>query len=78
MKIGSIVQLNPETCRNPMFAACMLVVTETRSWGVIGYVQALGDGGQSGGRAYYRAQHDEVVDTNGIACWMPETEKDDQ
>lgn len=36
---GELVQLNPETARNRMFAACIMVVTEPKSWGAQGYVQ---------------------------------------
>jgi hypothetical protein len=54
LKPGDVVQLNPETCRNPMFAACFLTVTELKTWGVQGYVQGLGQDGKPGGQAYYR------------------------
>lgn len=61
---NDVVQLNPETVKNKMFAGCFLVVTELKNWGVQGYVQALGQGGQPGGAAYYRASWDEVVKLN--------------
>ena len=70
MNIGDIVQLNPETTKNPMFAACMMVVTEVKSWGAQGYVQALGRDGKPGGQAYYRATHEEMEPTEGVAPWQ--------
>lgn len=64
-----IVQLCPHTCRNPMFAGCMLVVTERYSWGVMGYVQVLGENGRPGGQAFYRAVWAECEKV-GVAEWI--------
>ncbi len=69
LKEGDIVQLNPETVGNKMFAACLMIVTEIKSWGAQGYVQALGENGNPGGQAYYRAHHDEMVKV-GHAEWV--------
>lgn len=71
LKIGHVVQLNPETCRNPMFSACFrfLVVTDPRSWGVQGYVQVIGSDNQPGGLAYYRARWEEI-EFIGAAEWI--------
>lgn len=66
---NDIVQLNPETVGNPMFAACFMVITEVKSWGAQGYVQALGQDGKPGGQAYYRAKFDEMVKV-GKAEWI--------
>lgn len=68
LRPNDVVQLSPEA-RNPMFAFCMLVVTEVREWGVQGYVQALGTNGQPGGLAYYRAGWDEIEPV-GTAEWV--------
>jgi hypothetical protein len=68
LKPGDVVQLNPETCRNPMFAACFLTVTELKTWGVQGYVQGLGQDGKPGGQAYYRPHWDEI-EFVGKAVW---------
>lgn len=71
MKIGSIVQLNPETTKNPMFRGCLMVVTELKSWGVQGYVQSLGVNEEMGGQAYYRAETGTFeVCKEGAAVWM--------
>lgn len=60
LKRGCVVQLNPETCKNPMLAGCFMTVTEPKSFGAQGYVQALGDNGAIGGQAYYRASFEEM------------------
>jgi len=56
---NEVVMLSPITAKNRMFAGCFMVVTDIKSWGVQGYVQALGQGGLPGGAAYYRASWDE-------------------
>lgn len=66
---GTLVQLNPETCRNPMLAACFMVITEAKSFGAQGYIQATGENGSMGGRAYYRAEFDEM-EVVGKAEWI--------
>jgi hypothetical protein len=69
LRDGTLVQLNPFTTRNPMFAGCIMVVTEPRSWGAQGYVQALGENGKPGGQAYYRAHWNEMKIV-GYAEWI--------
>lgn len=56
IEVGDVVQLDPDVTGNRMFAGCMLTVSEVREWGVQGYVQALGQDGNPGGQAYYRAK----------------------
>ena len=70
LQLLDIVQLNPATCRNQMFAGCLLVVTELKVWGVQGYVQGLGNDGEPGGQAYYRANWNEFEPTGGRAVWL--------
>jgi hypothetical protein len=69
---GDIMQLSPEkgVCKNPMFAGCMFVVTEPKKWGAQGYVQGLGEFGNSAGQAYYRANWEEMEYTGGRAIWI--------
>jgi len=67
LKVGQIVQLDPETCKNRAFAGCLLVVSEPKSFGCQGYVQSLGENGEPGGQAYYRAGWEEMHDTGGNA-----------
>lgn len=71
LEVNDIVQLNPEKVGNEMFAACFMTVTEIKSWGAQGYVQALGENGKPGGQAYYRAKWDEMVKL-GRAEWVTE------
>lgn len=68
---GDLVQIDPEHSGNPMFAGCILCVTEIKSWGVQGYVQALGENGQQGGQAYYRIKWDQIEHV-GRAEWRIE------
>ena len=70
-KVGDLVQLDPANVGNPMFAGCIMVVTEPKPWGAQGYVQALGSDGKPGGQAYYRAKHEEMYPV-GMACWIVE------
>lgn len=70
MEIGDIVQLDPEKTSNRMFAGCLMVVSELKSWGVQGYVQGLGASGKPGGQAYYRAQTGTFELCGGKAVWL--------
>ena len=67
---GEIVQLSPQTCRNRMFAGCMMTVTEPKVFGAQGYVQTTGRDGKPGGQAYYRALWDEIEKTGGMAPYV--------
>jgi hypothetical protein len=60
---GSIVQVDPS---KDMFAGCMVVVTEVKSWGVQGYVQNAGEAGQ----AYIRLSTGDFENTGGMAVWI--------
>jgi len=75
---NEIVQLMPDTCRNPMFGGCLMVVTEPKSWGAQGYVQALGSDGKIGGQAYYRATWVEMERTRGVATAIIHEAADDE
>ena len=52
-----------------MFAGCLMTITEPKEWGAQGYVQALGQNGEQGGQAYYRAKHEEMDATSGMNPW---------
>lgn len=72
-KPGAVMQLNPATVANGAFAGCMLVVTEVKTWGVQGYVQALGETRDApGGQAYYRAKWIELGPVIGMVEWAPQ------
>ena len=72
MKVYDVVQLDPVTTRNPMFAGCFMTVTEVKPWGAQGYVQSLGIDGKPGGQAYYRATHEEMTPPLGQALFVIE------
>ena len=61
--IGDIVQVTPD---KEMFGACMVVVTELKSFGIQGYVQSAGVAGQQ----YIRLKFDEFESTGGKAVWV--------
>lgn len=67
---GEVVQLSPETVKNPMFAGCFLVVTEPKAFGCQGYVQSLGQNGEPGGQAYYRPAWEEMEPLGVSAEWV--------
>lgn len=67
LKIGDVVQLGPTT-ENRMFHYCMMVVTEIKGFGAQGYVQSLGEKGEPGGQAYYRAKWEDM-EFVGQAVW---------
>ena len=69
LRIGDVVLLDLENCRNPMFKGCLLTVTEPKEWGVQGYVQDLGKNNAPGGQAFYRAKWDEM-EFVGHAEWV--------
>jgi len=69
LQINTLVQLNPETVSNRMFAGCIMVVTEPKEFGAQGYVQGLGANGEPGGQAYYRATWEEM-EIVGDAEWI--------
>ena len=76
LKLYEVVQLNPETVQNKMFAGCFMIVTEPKSWGAQGFVQVLGQDGKPGGQAYYRANHIEMDSLGVISPWVPAGESD--
>lgn len=71
-----VVQLDPDNTGNPMFAGCFMVVTEVKPWGVQGYVQALGEDGNPGGQAYYRAMFG-TFQPIGMAEWAIARDSDE-
>lgn len=70
IKVGDIVQIDPANPTNPMFGGCFLVVTELKGWGVMGYVQGLGENGERAvGQAYIRLPWAQIEPTGGRAVW---------
>lgn len=66
LKAGDVVQINPAHDRDG-FACCLLMVTEVKQWGVMGFVHIPG---RDGGDAYYRVAF-EHVESVGVAPWIP-------
>jgi hypothetical protein len=69
---GDIIQLDPEKTENKMFAGCLAVVDEVKTWGCQCYVQALGVDGKPGGQAYYRAKDGTFEPCSIKAVWVIE------
>jgi hypothetical protein len=61
--LHEIVQVRPDFAN---FGACLVVVTEVKSWGVQGYVQSAGVPGQH----YIRLKHEDIAKTGGKAAWI--------
>lgn len=55
---GDIIQVTPQ-CQNQAFHGCLAVVDESKSFGCVAFVQALGTRDAPGGRAYIRLRFDE-------------------
>ena len=69
LRPGSIVQVDPNCSHGregQWFNACLVTVSEVRSWGVIGYVQAPGQPGL----AWIRLAWGEFAQTGGEAPWL--------
>ena len=64
---GDVVQIDPES--DGKFAACLMVVTEVKGWGLQGYVTVPGSVVGGSGRAFYRVKHDNYVKI-GPAKWL--------
>lgn len=67
--VGEVVQLDPVKTKNKMFAGCLAVVTEIKPWGVLCYVQCIGENGEPGGQAHYRAERDTFEGIGAQAPW---------
>ncbi len=67
---GDIVQLSP-TIKSRGFAACLAVVSETKTFGAQVYVQGLGAVDEPGGQAYIRVKWEDMELTGGRAVWVP-------
>jgi hypothetical protein len=70
LAVGEIVQIDPALDRDgkQWFGGCLMVVTESKSWGAQGYVQSAGVDGQQ----FYRCQFEHMEPTGGTAPWQVE------
>lgn len=69
LRRGEIVQFGPNP-RNPLFAGCLMVVTEPGAWGAQGFVPIPGGNEECGCGAYYNATFWEIYRTGGISPWV--------
>lgn len=66
---GDLFQINPNFVGNRAFAGCFLVATEIKTWGIQGYVQALGESrAERGGQAFIRIDWEDI-EYIGRAIW---------
>lgn len=65
-KVGDLVQIDP--AHDPCFAACVLIVTEVKGFGVQGCVRVPGADGPT--EAYYRLPW-HAGEKVGTAEWVP-------
>lgn len=62
IEVGDIVQVDPE--KHDTFGACLVIVSEVKSFGIQGYVQVPAQG-----QAYIRLNTDDFVKV-GTAEWV--------
>ncbi len=62
---GDVVQIDPES--HARFAACLMVVTDVKNWGLQGYIIVPGVTGSD--RAYYRVNNGGYAKV-GVAKWL--------
>ena len=72
VRVSDVVQIDPESKlqREGFFAGCFLLVTELKSFGVMGFVAMPGKRGEMPGCAYYRVASADFVRI-GTAAWEP-------
>lgn len=63
---GHIVQVRPDA--DPEFGGCLVVVSEVKSWGIVGYVSLPGSSG--GVEVYVRVPYANLVATQGQAPYV--------
>lgn len=71
---GDVVQIGhvgPDGPANPGFSGCFMLVSEVRSWGVVGFVAMPQDREGPPARAYYRETHANLTRI-GRAAFVPE------
>lgn len=73
LKAGEIMQIDPEAHRGAdWFGACLMVVTEPKSFGAQGYVKNAG----SAGLAFIRVDFADMEPTGGAVVWQQAREDD--
>ena len=69
LEVGEIVQIDPahnDGRDEQWFGGCLMVVTEPKPWGAMGYVQSAGVPGQQ----FYRCKFEHMEPTGGGAHWI--------
>lgn len=64
LKPGAVVQIDPS--HDDIFGGCLMVVSEVKSFGFMGYVRVPGE---DHGNAWYRVAFD-AVEPVGMATWV--------
>lgn len=68
--IGDIVQIRPDF-KTKCFAACLLTVTEVKSFGVMGYITGVGKTFEESSAQYYlRPTWEDIEPTGGKVPWI--------
>jgi len=70
IKAGSVVQISPES--GSAFAACFMIVTENKGWGLQGYIYGPAERGKKPGLYYYRAEWNDI-ELIGHAKWIEDS-----
>jgi len=68
IEIGDVVQIDPDA--DFAFGGCLLIVTELKGFGVLGFVAGPDSGGPS--PSYYRAESKEIRRIGRAAFRVPE------
>lgn len=69
LKHGDLVQINPDSARNLALSGVFMVVCDTFTWGVYGYIQDVGHVRDIGRAIWYRAGWEEIEHV-GKACFL--------
>jgi hypothetical protein len=76
IRVGDVVQIDP-AFEDKLFAGCFLTVTETKSWGVQGYVLIPQSKLQPPGVAYYRVNFSEIIKIGKAEWAIGESEEEE-
>ena len=73
VEVGTVLQLSPESEEvRPCFKGCFLVVTEVKTWGIQGYIPAVGATfDEPGGLVFLRPKWEDL-EFVGAAVWRSE------
>lgn len=72
--LNSVVQIHPG--HDERFGGCLMIVTEIKSWGAVGFVQVPG-GSDDRGAAFFRCPASAMSEI-GPAAWARQTEPENE